>query len=99
MSQVPGNPRFNLFTPSSSFFFFFFLLILIVHYQFIQTMSDDLKIVVSKKRESCTKNVQACNAFEVDGRTVELVDTPGFSDSKMTDTQVLEKIATWLKEK
>lgn len=62
-------------------------------------MSKDSKILVSKKRESCTKDVQSCTAFEMDDRTVELVDTPGFSDSKMTDTQVLELIGTWMKDK
>lgn len=62
-------------------------------------MSNDTKIVVGKRRQSCTKNVQSCNAFEIDGRSVELVDTPGFSDSEMTDTQVLELIGAWLKEK
>ncbi|KAG9843310.1 hypothetical protein KCU98_g7860, partial [Aureobasidium melanogenum] len=30
--------------------------------------------------------------------TVILVDTPGFSDTNMTDTQVLEKIANWMKD-
>lgn len=62
-------------------------------------MSKDLKIVVGKTRRSCTKNVQSCNSFEIDGRIVELVDTPGFSDSELTDTQVLELIGDWMKEK
>ena len=32
----------------------------------------------------------------IEGRTVTLVDTPGFDDSNRTDAQVLEEIVSWL---
>ena len=31
--------------------------------------------------ESCTSEVKLSRRFELDGRTVELIDTPGFDDS------------------
>ncbi len=34
--------------------------------------------------------------LQIDGRLVRLVDTPGFDDTNLTDTQVLEMIVTWM---
>ncbi|KAH8693455.1 P-loop containing nucleoside triphosphate hydrolase protein, partial [Phaeosphaeriaceae sp. PMI808] len=45
---------------------------------------------------SMTKEVQAASA-EIDGHQITLVDTPGFDDTHLTDTQVLGLIADWLK--
>lgn len=35
--------------------------------------------------------------FKLDGHDVTLVDTPGFDDSKRSDTEILILIANWLK--
>lgn len=54
---------------------------------------------MSKKSKSCTRKVQASASFEMDCRIVELVDTPGFNNDEMTDTQVLGMIGEWMKER
>ena len=46
--------------------------------------------------ESCTSKVQVANTFELSGKLVTLVDTPGFDDSRMSDTDVLKMIAVYL---
>lgn len=47
---------------------------------------------------SCTKEVRAVRYPHTDGtRNIVLVDTPGFDDTFMTDVQVLQRIADWLK--
>ena len=34
--------------------------------------------------------------FQLDGRSVVLVDTPGFDDTTISDTDILKKIAVFL---
>ncbi|KAH7884700.1 P-loop containing nucleoside triphosphate hydrolase protein, partial [Phlebopus sp. FC_14] len=46
--------------------------------------------------ESCTNEVQTSVPFGVDGQTVVLIDTPGFDDTTMMDTDVLKLIAAYL---
>ncbi|KAH7339986.1 hypothetical protein B0J17DRAFT_716972 [Rhizoctonia solani] len=45
---------------------------------------------------SCTKAVQAGPIFSVESRAVQLVDTPGFDDTTLTDTEILQQIAEFL---
>ncbi|KAF4597537.1 hypothetical protein EYR40_007999 [Pleurotus pulmonarius] len=45
---------------------------------------------------SCTNAVQASRPFPLDGRTVRLIDTPGFDDTTRTGTDVLTMIAAFL---
>ena len=45
---------------------------------------------------SCTQKIQVSNEFILDGRRVVLIDTPGFDDTKRSDTKVLQLIATHL---
>ena len=45
--------------------------------------------------ESCTAEVKLANEFTLDGRVVTLIDTPGFDDSTMNDTDVLKIIAAF----
>jgi len=40
--------------------------------------------------------VQLAGGFTIDGRPVVLIDTPGFDDTKMSDTDVLKLIAAFL---
>ena len=46
--------------------------------------------------ESCTAEVELTNEFTLDGRTVALIDTPGFDDTSRSDMDVLKMIATSL---
>jgi predicted GTPase len=53
--------------------------------------------VISDELPSCTAEVKTSKPFVLDGRTVRLVDTPGFSDTRMSDTEVLNLIGEWMK--
>ncbi|KAK7682396.1 hypothetical protein QCA50_014601 [Cerrena zonata] len=44
---------------------------------------------------SCTDRVEVA-PFELDGRMVTLIDTPGFDDTNMSDTEILNMIALFL---
>ena len=46
--------------------------------------------------ESCTTDVKLANEFTVDGRTVILIDTPGFDDTTKSDAEILRLIAAYL---
>lgn len=37
--------------------------------------------------------------FQLGGRTIVLIDTPGFDDDKKSDVRILEDIATWMAKK
>jgi hypothetical protein len=48
---------------------------------------------------SCTKDVRSVRVpHPVDGGPVVFVDTPGFDDTNMSDTEVLGMIAHWLEK-
>ena len=63
--------------------------------QFINMASNSC-LRVGMGLESCTAGVQLSDEFTLDGRPVILIDTPGFSDTDMSDTDVLKLIATYL---
>ena len=46
--------------------------------------------------ESCTTEVQLANELTLDGRTVILIDTPGFDDTTKSDAEVLKIVAAFL---
>ena len=46
--------------------------------------------------ESCTQDVRLGNPFLLDGKTVTLVDTPGFDDTYKSEADVLKQIAEFL---
>ncbi|KAF8064446.1 P-loop containing nucleoside triphosphate hydrolase protein [Lyophyllum atratum] len=62
---------------------------------FINLLSG-ANLQVSGELESCTTSVQTTNPFELDGHRVTLIDTPGFDDSRLRDTDVLAMIAAHL---
>lgn len=51
---------------------------------------------VGHKSHACTQDVEQSPVFQVDGRNVVLFDTPGFDDTHMSDTEVLQRIAGFL---
>jgi hypothetical protein len=63
--------------------------------QFINLVSGS-DLDVGKGLRSCTNTVEPAGAFNLDGRRVVLIDTPGFDDSTRSDTDVLKMIAAFL---
>ena len=63
--------------------------------QFINLVSGS-ELRVGAGLESCTSTVQAGKPFDVDGRRVVLVDTPGFDDTNRSDTDTLNTITLFL---
>ena len=51
--------------------------------------------MVGHDLSSCTAEVEAM-PFEVDGFRGSIIDTPGFDDTQLTDTEVLHRISNWM---
>lgn len=66
-----------------------------VSFQFINLVSGS-KLIVGDGLKSCTASVSRSNVFELFGRRIALVDTPGFDDTTISDTDVLKMIALYL---
>lgn len=62
---------------------------------FINTVSGS-NLRVGRGLMSCTETVQPAKPFELDGRLVTLIDTPGFDDTSKSDADVLNMIAAFL---
>ena len=45
---------------------------------------------------SCTDRVEVASSFDLDNKKVTLIDTPGFDDTNMSDTDILNMIAMFL---
>ncbi|KAK7032288.1 hypothetical protein VNI00_013247 [Paramarasmius palmivorus] len=54
------------------------------------------KLLVGKGLESCTSTVDVSPTFELRGRQVTLIDTPGFDDTNKSDADILKMIAAFL---
>ncbi|KAG6918471.1 hypothetical protein DXG01_014098 [Tephrocybe rancida] len=65
------------------------------HDCFINLLSGS-NLKVGGSLESCTSTVQAAAPFELDGHRITLIDTPGFDDSSIRDTDVLTLISAYL---
>ena len=63
--------------------------------QFINLLSES-GFKIGNELESCTDDIQFAEPFKIDGRIVTLIDTPGFDDTKLSDTSVLNMIAAYL---
>ena len=63
--------------------------------QFINLVSGS-DLGVGEGLESCTNAVQPGKPFDLDGRKVVLIDTPGFDDTLRSDIDILNAIATFL---
>ena len=63
--------------------------------QFINLASGS-SLRVGMGLESCTAEVKLADKFTLDGRSVTLIDTPGFDDTTKSDSDILEMIAAFL---
>lgn len=63
--------------------------------QFINMMSGS-NLKIGKHLESCTSDVQISDPFELDGRIINLIDTPGFDDTTLSEYDILNLIAAFL---
>jgi predicted GTPase len=63
--------------------------------QFIN-MASGSNLRVGMDLESCTARVQRADGFTLDGRSIILIDTPGFDDTNKSDTDILKLIAAFL---
>jgi len=59
-------------------------------------MASGSQFRVGMDLQSCTAEVQVASEFTIDGRRVVLIDTPGFDDTNVSDSDILEKIAAFL---
>nr|OQO22531.1 hypothetical protein B0A51_09682 [Rachicladosporium sp. CCFEE 5018] len=62
---------------------------------FIEQVTRLQGIKIGHQYESCTTDVEPFE-FELDGRHVTLIDTPGFNDSSRSEAEVLTEIANYL---
>ncbi|KAJ6513035.1 P-loop containing nucleoside triphosphate hydrolase protein [Mycena sanguinolenta] len=51
---------------------------------------------VGNSLQSCTNTVQVAPRFQLNGRWVTLIDTPGFDDTTRSDTEILTQIAAFV---
>lgn len=63
--------------------------------QFINIVSGS-DLPVGDGLKSCTAGMELSKPFELLGRTVRLIDTPGFDDTIRSDTDILMMIAAYL---
>ncbi|KAI0394896.1 P-loop containing nucleoside triphosphate hydrolase protein [Xylariaceae sp. FL0594] len=62
---------------------------------FISKVTGRKDLNIGHSLTSCTRDIEVIET-EIDGRVVRFVDTPGFSDTTMSDTDVLHLIAEYL---
>ncbi|KAI0342626.1 P-loop containing nucleoside triphosphate hydrolase protein [Trametopsis cervina] len=62
---------------------------------FINLMSGS-SLSVGEGLRSCTSRIELGKTFELDGSRVTLVDTPGFDDTTVSDTEILKMISAYL---
>ncbi|KAM7183492.1 GTPase IMAP family member 4 [Naviculisporaceae sp. PSN 640] len=62
---------------------------------FTRLASGRTDLEVGDGLDSCTQDPEAVR-FDLDGRTIVLIDTPGFDDTNRNDVDILEHIAKWL---
>jgi len=62
---------------------------------FISKVTGRKDLKIGHNLTSCTRDIQVVET-KIEGRTVRFVDTPGFSDTHLSDTEVLQLIADYL---
>jgi len=61
-----------------------------------ENLASGSSLHVGEGLESCTDEVHVSRAFNLDGRRVTLIDTPGFDDTNKSDTDILAVITAFL---
>ena len=64
-------------------------------FQFINLVSGSC-LATSDTLKSCTNDVQLADAFELDGRSILLIDTPAIDNSGITIAASTKMIAAYL---
>ena len=64
--------------------------------QFVNRATGSDAFLVGNGLHSCTSEIQFSPTFVVDGRSIVLIDTPGFNDTVMEDADVLKDISAFL---
>ena len=64
-------------------------------HKFINLVSGS-NLAVGMGLRSCTSKVETGDTFELFGKSITLIDTPGFDDTTMSDTDILKMIALYL---
>ncbi|PPQ76456.1 hypothetical protein CVT24_013350, partial [Panaeolus cyanescens] len=67
---------------------------------FIEALANDRKLGISKDQlESCTQTVTAYQIVNVHvfGLPIWLLDCPGFSDTSLSDLEIIEMVNSWMK--
>jgi len=64
----------------------------------IINLASGSNLTVGEGLESCTYQVNVALDFELDGRVVKLIDTPGFDDTNRSNTDILATIASHLEQ-
>lgn len=59
-------------------------------------LASGSNLPVGEGLRSCTSKIETGYPFELFGRTITLVDTPGFDDTNLSDRDVLKMIAAYL---
>ncbi|KAF5329416.1 hypothetical protein D9619_009143 [Psilocybe cf. subviscida] len=59
-------------------------------------LASNSTLQIGSGLHSCTSAVQIARSFELNGRTVTFIDTPGFDDATKSDADVLRMIAEFL---
>ncbi|KAI1111284.1 P-loop containing nucleoside triphosphate hydrolase protein [Nemania sp. NC0429] len=62
---------------------------------FISKVTGRTDLKIGHSLTSCTRDIEVIET-EIDGRVVRFVDTPGFSDTTLSDSEVLQLIADYL---
>ncbi|CAJ2504937.1 Uu.00g123310.m01.CDS01 [Anthostomella pinea] len=62
---------------------------------FISKVTGRTDLEIGHSLTSCTRDIQVVET-KIEGRTVRFVDTPGFSDTNLSDSEVLQLIADYL---
>ena len=62
---------------------------------FINMLSGS-NLRIGRELESCTSDVEVAKPFDLDGRMISLIDTPGFDDTTLSAASVLNMIAAYL---
>ena len=64
--------------------------------QFINLASGS-KLRIATSLASCTQDVEAAPEFEIEGRRICLIDTPGFDNTDRSEVEILKDIKIFLK--